>query len=88
MNSTDYQQKARKLENDSSTYVKVSKDPTKKYKEQLKKIVKRLLDEDNITKAQNYLLFHLRSLCPDFMVCRRITNNHALSDPMCLQLVL
>ena len=56
MNITDYQQKARELVNDSSTNVKLSKDPTKKYKEQLKKIVNRLLDEDNFTKAQYYLI--------------------------------
>ena len=66
LSTLDYQQKAKELVNESSTDVKFSKDPTKKYKEQLKKIVKRLLDEDSITKAQYYLLCPPSDFVPRF----------------------
>ena len=57
INTNDYQQNARESVNANSTYVELKKDPTKKYKDQLK-IVKRLLNGDNIAKAQYYLFCH------------------------------
>ena len=55
LNTTDYKQEAKDLLSDTDTYVPLKKDPTGKYKEQLRGILKRLCDEDRMTEAQYYL---------------------------------
>ena len=48
MDTVAYHDKANSLLIDRNTYTIVKKDPTRKYKEQLEKMVKRLLDQDKI----------------------------------------
>ncbi len=77
MNTTDYQQKAKQLVEDDSTYVKLDKNPTKKYKDQLKGIVKKLLDQEDITKAKYYLL------CPSTETVPRFYGLPKIHKPSC-----
>ena len=62
-NTTDYQQKAAEFKNDTST-LKLSKGPTEEIQRAAKVNCYRSLDEDNITKAQYYLLCSLSESVP------------------------
>ncbi|XP_072050268.1 uncharacterized protein [Amphiura filiformis] len=66
VNTTDYKQKVDDLLSDANTYTLLKRDPTRKYKEQLRGILKRLCDSDRITKAQYYLLMPSSDTVPRF----------------------
>ncbi|XP_072025236.1 uncharacterized protein [Amphiura filiformis] len=66
LNTTDHKQKVDDLLSDANTYTLLKRDPTRKYKEQLRGILKRLCDSDRITKAQYYLLMPSSDTVPRF----------------------
>ena len=57
METREYQEKMKEMLNDEATYEKLKKDPTKKYKAELIRMVNSLVKEGKITKDQYWYLY-------------------------------
>ena len=64
MNKTDYDGKIQDLLKDEKTYYKMSRNPTNKYKDQLKKKLKHLTDTGMITVQKYHQLYPSSDLIP------------------------
>ena len=66
METREYQEKIKEMLNDEATYEKLKKDPTKKYKAELIRMVNSLEKEGKITKDQYWYLYPtLEKVCMD-----------------------
>ena len=66
MNKTEYREKCLELLNDSITYTKLKKDPTKKYSERLVKTLRPLKDSELITYEQYRCMYPTSTEPPKF----------------------
>ena len=57
METKEYQEKMKEMLNDEATYEKLKKDPTKKYKAELIRMIHSLEKEGKITKDQYWYLY-------------------------------
>ena len=63
---TDYEAKAKQLLDDTDTYQKLKKDPTKKFKNQLLEVLKRLKREGKLDSSTYFKLYPTSETVPKF----------------------